>query len=134
MQDTTKLIYQALVADTTLLTLLGGKVAAKGWNRIYNGQISEHAEEYPRMTMFEVVNEDANSADDEPQDSEAIVRVDLWSKDEKPMFSICKQAKKVIKTAISACNVSIQTIGYEIDTKVYHKQLEINLLLKQEVL
>lgn len=134
MQDATSLVYQALIADTTLLALLGGKVPAKGWNRIYNSQISEHAEEYPRMTMFEVMNEDANSADDEPQDSDVIVRVDLWSKDEPPMFGICKQAKKAIKTAITACNVSIRTIGYETDTKVCHKQLEINSLLEQEVI
>ena len=136
MQDAVTLVYTALKADTTLLTLLGGKVQVsvkEVWNRIYNSQIALNADEYPRMTMFEVINEDANPADDEPQDSESIIRVDVWVKDDSKTFDICKQAKKTIKATFSTCTVKIYNIGYESDTQVFHRQIEINLLLEQEV-
>lgn len=136
MQDAATLVYQALKNDAVLLALLGGKVEVsikEVWSRIYNSQVAPNADEYPRLTMFEMTNEDANPADDEPQDSESIIRVDVWLKDNSIMFDVCKQAKKTIKAAFPLCSVRIYNIGYESGTEVYHKQLEINLLLEQEV-
>jgi len=132
MQDAATLVYQALDADSQLITLLGGKVPVDGWSRIYNSQLAPNAKEYPRLTMFEVANDDANPADDEPQDSDVVIRIDVWVKDESSLFGICKQAKKVLLNTFGACTVSIQNIGYESDTQVHHKQIEINLLLEQE--
>lgn len=131
MKNVMSMIYAALKADTTLITLLGGIFASKGWNRIYNGQLAPNADEYPRMTMYEVMNDDAEPADDEPQESDVIARVDLWAKTDNT-FAITKQAKKTIKSIFDTCTISIRYIGYDDETGSYHKQLEMRILIEQE--
>jgi hypothetical protein len=132
MQDATTLVYQALDPDAQLIILLGGKDSVKGWNRIYNDPVAPNANEYPRITMFEVVNDDANPADDEPQDSDVNIRIDHWTKDSSTIYSVCKQIKKILKAAFNACIIQLGETIYESDTKVYHKPINVYLLLEQE--
>jgi hypothetical protein len=131
MQDATALVYKALFADETLLTLLGGKTDTI--NRIYNSPVAPNADEYPRLTMFEVINDDANSADDEPQDSDVNIRIDYWTKDVSTIFSVCKQIKTTLKVAFNTVSVRLEGTLYEEDIQVYHKPINIFLLLEQEV-
>ena len=135
MQDAATLVYRALNADTQLLTLLGEKVPTKKWQRIYNSPVAPIADEYPRVTMFEVINDDAESADDEPQYSDVNVRIDVWLTDIRDLFNICKRIKKVLKTGFSMCTVRLESTMYEkseTGKTIYHKPINVYLLLEQE--
>lgn len=134
MKDATTLVYQALNPDTQLITLLSERVPSKGWNRIYNDPVAPDADEYPRITMFEVLNDDANPADDDPQDSDVNIRLDYWTKDSSTIHLVCKQIKKVINSTFNACIIQLEETSFDDDTKVYHKPINIYLLLEQEVI
>lgn len=134
MQDAAALVYKALNTDTELITLLGGKIAAKGWQRIYNSPVAPFADEFPRITLFEVVNDDAEPADDEPQYSDVNIRVDVWIKDIRNLFSICKRIKQVLKSSFSMCIVQLESTMYEkqeTGETIYHKPMNLYILLEQ---
>lgn len=134
MQDAATLIYRILDADNQLITLLGGKIVNKGWQRIYNSPVAPNADEFPRITLFEVVNDDAEPADDEPQYSDVNIRIDIWLKDVRNLFPICKRIKKILKDNFSTCAVRLESTMYErteINEIIYHKPINIYLLLEQ---
>ncbi len=130
MQDAETLVYQTLNTDETLKTLLGGIDVENGLFRIYNSPVAPNADEYPRTTLFEVVNTDEAAADDEATMSDVNVRVDIWTKDETTLFDITSRVKKVLKTNL-LCTVKLGSKIYEADTEVYHKVVEVYLLLEQ---
>lgn len=135
MQDAASLVYRALNTDAELITLLGGKVASKGWQRIYNSPVAPKQDEFPRMTMFEVINDDAEPGDDEPQYSDVNIRIDVWLKDIRNLFPICKRIKEVLKNNFSMCAVRLESTMYErLETAevIYHKPINVYLLLEQE--
>ncbi len=135
MQDATALVYKALNSDTELITLLGGKVSTKGWQRIYNSPVAPKADEFARITMFEVINDDSDPADDEPQFSDVNIRIDVWLKEIKNLFSICKRIKQVLKSNFSMCAVQLESTMYEKSETgevIYHKPINVYLLLEQE--
>lgn len=134
MQDAAALVYKALNTDTELITLLGGKNATKGWQKIYNSPVAPNADEFPRVTLFEVINDDAESADDDPQYSDVNIRIDIWLKDIRDLFKICKRIKKVLKNNFSTCTVQLESTMYEklkTDETIYHKPINVYLLLDQ---
>ncbi len=134
MQDATTLIYKILDTDTQLLTLLGGKVPTKKWQRIYNSPVAPIADEFPRVTMFEVINDDAEPADDEPQYSDINIRIDVWLKDIRNLFTICKRIKQVLKNNFLTCIVRLESTMYEkseTGETIYHKPINVYLLLEQ---
>lgn len=131
MIDAETLVYQTLNSDETLLNLMGGIDTEKEQFRIYNSPKSLNTDEYPRITLFEVVNTDEAAADDESTMSDVNVRVDIWTKDETTLFDITNRVKKVLKT-ILLCTVKLGAKIYEADTGVYHKVIEVYLLLEQE--
>ncbi|EPR12366.1 DUF3168 domain-containing protein [Ruminiclostridium papyrosolvens] len=131
MQDAEALVYQTLNLDETLITLLGGKDVGKGFFRIYNSPVAPNADEYPRITLFEIVNTDEAAADDESTMSDVNVRVDIWTKDETILFDVTNRVKKILKTNL-LCTVKLGAKIYEQDTEVYHKVVEVYLLLEQE--
>lgn len=131
MQDATTLIYNALNTDS-VLSLLGGKNRSKGWNRIYNSQVAPCADEYPRITMLEVLNSDEVPGDDDYLYSDVNIRIDLWVKDIGTIHPICKCIKKVLKDNFYACVVRLEETIYEYDTEIYHKPINVYLLLAQE--
>jgi hypothetical protein len=132
MQDTETLVYKALNADGTLITLLGGKtqVGNEYWNRIYNGQSAPNTDEFSRVTLFEVVNDDSDPADDASQFSDVNIRIDLWTKDDACIYKICKQIKNTLKSTFT-CTVRLENKIYESDTKVYHKPINVYLIIEQ---
>ena len=131
MQDAETLVYQTLNTDETLKTLLGGIDVENSLFRIYNSPVAPKADEYPRITLFEVVNTDEASADDEATMSDVNIRVDIWTKDEITLFDITSRVKKILKTNL-LCTVKLGSKIYEEDTEVYHKVVEVYLLLEQE--
>ncbi len=131
MQDAETLVALTLDADTELIDLLGGKDTEKGWNRIYNDNVVPDEEEYPRITLFEVVSTDAVPADNKFLMSDVNVRVDIWTKDKTTLFDITKRVKTVLVNNLP-CRVRLGAKIYEKDTEVYHKVVEVYLLLEQE--
>ncbi|AEY65421.1 DUF3168 domain-containing protein [Clostridium sp. BNL1100] len=131
MQDAETLVYQTLNTDETLKKLLGGIDVENGLFRIYNSPVAPNSDEYPRITLFEVVNTDEAVADDEATMSDVNVRVDIWTKDETTLFDITNRIKKILKTNL-LCTVKLGAKIYEQDTEVYHKVVEVYLLLEQE--
>jgi hypothetical protein len=131
LQDAETLVYQTLNTDETLKTLLGGIDVNNGLYRIYNSPVAPNADEYPRITLFEVVNSDEAAADDEATMSDVNVRVDVWTKDETTLFDVANRVKKILKTNL-LCTVKLGSKIYEPDTEVHHKIIEVYLLLEQE--
>lgn len=133
MQNAETLVYKVLIKDMVLINLLGGKkkVGTCEWNRIYNSAFAPNSDEYPRITMFEVRNGDAEPADDKPQFSDVNIRIDLWTKDETKIFDISKQIKKLLENSF-LCKVTPLEKSTEPDTLVHHKSLELKMLLEQE--
>jgi len=132
LQDVSILVYQALNADTALLALLGGKIPLKQYNRVYNSQKAPIAEELPRVTMHEILNDDDIGADDTFHCSNIEFRIDVWDITNKNMFAICKRIKEVLKSLTSfSCRVKLQSMMYEQDTQVYHRPINVNILIKQ---
>jgi hypothetical protein len=130
LQDAEFLVYKTLESDETLISLLGGINEEEGYFRIYNSNVAPNADEYPRITLFEVVNTDDVSADDESTVSDVNVRVDVWTKDESTLFDIANRVKKVLKTNL-LCTVKLGAKIYESDTEVFHKVIETYLFLEQ---
>lgn len=131
MQDAEMLVFQTLNADETLVSLLGGRVSDKGWNRIYNSITVPDTNEFPRITMFEVVNTDEAAADNEATMSDINIRVDVWTDNESTLFAITDRVKKTLKASLP-CTVKLGAKIYETDTQIYHKVIEVYLLLEQE--
>ncbi|PHG55644.1 tail completion protein gp17, partial [Bacillus toyonensis] len=65
-------IVQALENNQELVSLLGGK-------RVYYRK-AKHAEEFPRITFFELNNRPDGFADNEESESEITFQIDIWSK------------------------------------------------------
>jgi len=110
MQDAAALIYRTLNGDAELIALLGGKIPAKSWQRIYNSPVAPMADEFPRITLFEVINDDAESADDDPQYSDVNVRIDVWLTDIRDLFNICKRIKKVLRPAFQCVRCDLKAL------------------------
>lgn len=134
MQNAVNLIFNILNNDSTLITLLGNTKTVSGqqWNRIYQIPNAPYPEELPRITMFEVINDDAVSADNKPLFSDINIRIDIWLKEYQNLFAITKRVKKIITDNFKMRRFQIIETLFESDTKVYHKPINIYLLLEQE--
>lgn len=104
-------IRTALLANAALVALLGG-------NRVYQ-LAAPDANQYPRITFFEVTNFDSGFADDGVFAEEVIVQIDVWSKGSTSAIS-------------SEIDNTMKELGYfrstgqdlyESDVQVYHKSL-----------
>lgn len=133
MQDVETLVFKALDSDTVLINLLGGKKTVNNckWDRIYNSKIALNPDEYPRVTIYEVLNEDAVYGDNNPQCSDVNIRIDLWTKDQSIVFDICKQIKQTLLNSFEICEVKLESKMFEEDTEVHHKPINVYLLLEQ---
>ncbi|MED1642267.1 DUF3168 domain-containing protein [Brevibacillus agri] len=104
-------VRAALLNNAALVSLLGGQ-------RVYQ-LVAPKADEYPRITFFEVTNYDAAFADDVPIMADVIVQIDVWSK--VSTSAISGEVNKTMKaqgwSRTSAADL------YEDDTQVYHKAL-----------
>lgn len=105
-----------LINDTALTSLVGKD--KDGNHKIY--QLSApYADAYPRITFFEVVNQDEEFADDEVLSSLVSVQIDVWSKGSTSAIS--KEIDRIMKS--EGWRRTSGPDFYEDDTKVYHKAL-----------
>lgn len=104
-------VRAALLANDELVALLLGQ-------RVYQ-LAAPKADEYPRITFFEINNSDSQFADDEAYASDVSVQIDVWSKGSTS--SIAGEVDKTMKS------LGYSRTGapdfYESDTKVYHKAM-----------
>lgn len=123
MQDTMLMIYQSLKKSAAVTK----KIAA-----IYNNPRAPDKDKnlFPRITMFEMLNNDSEYADDSAIMNTVIARLDIWSK-QNNLFELSKAVKETLETDSLMCRVELQNDMYESDTNIYHKP--INVTLKMEV-
>lgn len=143
MQDATALVYAVLAADVTLNQLMGHTPTVVGGEQnstaegIYNEPTAPDLTEFPRITMFEVVNDDAVPADNMSLCSDAVIRIDLWTASNEDIFPLVKQIKKALYAAFAESDLSINSTMVEMEddtkAKTYHKPMDFNLLIEQEV-
>ena len=109
-------IRAALVANAQLVALVG--TDASGAVRIYQ-LAAPNAEEFPRITYFEIDNSDTAFADDVAYASDVLVQVDVWSKGSTSAIAgeVDKTMKELGYSRTGAPDL------YEPDTRVYHKAL-----------
>lgn len=104
-------VLQALESNQALLSLLGGK-------RIYQ-LVAPDAEEFPRVTFFELDNRDYSFADDTALSSEIKFQISVWSKGSTS--AIAMEVDKTMKEL--GFQRYFATDLYEDDTKVFHKPM-----------
>ena len=90
MQDTMLMIYQSLKKSAAVKK----KIAA-----IYNNPRAPDKDKnlFPRITMFEMLNNDSEYADDSAIMNTVIARLDIWSK-QNNLFELSKAVKETLET------------------------------------
>ncbi|MNI58109.1 hypothetical protein D3C73_1132050 [compost metagenome] len=119
-------IRSALLNNAALVLLLGRDKD----NSVKVYQLAApYADDYPRITFFEVSNFDSQFADDFAMASEVTVQIDVWSKGSTS--AIAGEVDKTIKELGYSRSSSADL--YEDDVKVVHKAMRFrNLLLNEE--
>lgn len=108
MKNLRPVIVQALESDLTLISLLGGK-------RVYYHKAKD-AQEFPRITFFELNNTGDSYADNQEIASDISFQIDIWSKNSTS--AIHTKVDEIMKN-IGFFRYSVADL-YESDTKVYH--------------
>ncbi|ABA42701.1 MULTISPECIES: tail completion protein gp17 [Bacillus cereus group] len=101
-------ILQALENDQELVSLLGGK-------RIYYRK-AKKAEEFPRITYFELDNRPDGFADNQEIESEILFQVDVWAK--SSTTAIHQKVNEIMKR-IGFSRYAVADL-YEEDTQIFH--------------
>lgn len=130
--DVMQMIYQALCEDAELLEMLGG-TDEKYW-RIYNNPVAPNEKEFPRITMFEIMCEDDEWADDEPQAIRITVRIDIWTR-KNTLYKIAKRVKSILFSRFLRCEVSLgsdMVEKYEKEARIYHKPIDVEIILRRK--
>lgn len=104
-------ILAALEANAALTGLLGGK-------RIYFIKAPK-ADEFPRITFFEIDNIGSFYADDQEQGSAVYIQIDIWSKGSTS--AIAEEVDKTMK-GLGYGRTSAADL-YELDTLTFHKAM-----------
>lgn len=113
-------IRTALINDDALVKLLEGQ-------RVYAIR-APNADEYPRITFFEMTNFDKNYADDRAYSSRMVYQVDVWSKGNPDPIAI--EVDRVMKLIGFGRTAGADL--YESDIQVYHRALRYGILKEVE--
>lgn len=115
----------ALLENAALVALVGRD--KNNAPKVYQ-MVAPYAEDFPRITFFEVTNFDSDFADDVSIASEIIMQIDVWSK--SSTSAISGEVDKTMKT-LGYTRSSAQDL-YEDDTGVYHKALRYRTKVMEE--
>jgi len=108
-------ILNSLRSDQQLVELLGGS---------YIWEIEAvYPDQFPRITVFEIDNDDANYAEDAPTAARLYYQVDIW--DTKPRRDIAHVVDVLMKST-GFFRIGAQTL-YENDTKIVHHVLKYTI-------
>lgn len=108
-------LRSALIANADLVSLVGED--RDGNPKIQ--MVASYADDYPRVSYFEVTNFDSDFSDDNSFASEVVMQIDVWHKESTSAISgeVDKTMKQLGYTRSSAQDL------YEDDTGVHHKAL-----------
>lgn len=104
-------VRTALLENSALISLLGGE-------RIYQ-LAAPKAEEFPRITFFELDNASTHFADDKAFAAGISVQIDVWSKDST---SAITEQVNITMTELGFARTSAIDL-YEQENAIYHKAL-----------
>lgn len=125
MQDAMLMTYKALKEDERLNNIVKG---------IYNNPAAPDKSIFPRITMFEISNKDADYADNQPQSNIIISRIDIWSRANN-IFEITRNVKRILKSTFRICIIEPQSDMYETDAtgkvEIYHKPINVTIKIEQ---
>lgn len=113
-------VRTALLSNAALILLLGGE-------RIYQ-LAAPRAEEFPRITFFEIDNSDSEFADDEAYAADVSLQIDVWHKESTSAIAgeVDKTMKELGWSRTSAPDL------YEQDIKVFHKAMRYRSQFEEE--
>lgn len=120
MIDLIPIVLQALESNPALVSLIGHD--RDGSARIYQ-LVAPYADDFPRITFFEMSNFDSDFADDEAIESRISFQIDIWSK-ESPV-PIAKEVDRAMKD-LGFRRTSTADL-YEDDVNVYHKGMRYTI-------
>lgn len=123
MQDVLLMAYESLKTSAPVVKSIKG---------IYNNPRAPDKCKnlFPRLTMFEILNNDSEYADDKAIMNDVWIRIDIWS-DKNNLFELSKMVKSALEEKFEMCRIEMQSDMYESDTNIYHKP--INVKIKMEV-
>ncbi|MBA4544373.1 DUF3168 domain-containing protein [Thermoactinomyces daqus] len=107
------LVVSALESNQALISLLGGP-------RIYF-MVAPDAEEFPRITYYELNNTDEDYADDDPISSTISFQISIWTKDPAQISPIALEVDQSMGNA--GFYRTFTTDLFEEDTRVFHKPM-----------
>lgn len=116
MKNSRPVIVQALESNQELVSILGGK-------RVYY-QKAKNAEEFPRITFFELNNIPDSFADDQETVSEITFQIDVWSKNSTT--SLHTKVNEIMKN-IGFSRYAVADL-YEDDTQIFHYAMRFRKL------
>lgn len=114
------IVLQALESNPALVSLIG--YDRDGSARIYQ-LAAPYADDFPRITFFEMINFDSDFADDEAIESRISFQIDIWSKEST--MPIAKEVDRTMKE-LGFRRTSTADL-YEDDVKVYHKGMRYTI-------
>jgi hypothetical protein len=118
-------VRSSLLANVQLVALLGGITSTN--QRIYQ-LAAPNADEFPRITFFELDNVSSAFADDTAYAADVSIQVDIWSKGSTS--AIAGEVDQTMK-AFGFARTSGADL-YETDTKVYHKAMRYRAQFEEE--
>lgn len=121
-------IVQALSQDTDLINLLGG--LTDKYKRIYQYK-SPNAEEFPRITYFELGNTGANFADDTETDSEVTMQIDVWCRGTSTS-AIAQKVDKVMKSLGFLRENAEDLDEDDEEITIFHKSMRYSITIESE--
>jgi hypothetical protein len=123
MQDVLLQVYKALKSSDAVTQNIKG---------IYNNPRAPDKDEkvFPRLTMFEMLNNDSEFADDTAIMNDVWIRIDIWS-DKNDLFELSGIVKTVLKGNFEMCSVELQSDMYESDTNIYHKPINVKIRMEE---
>ncbi|WP_077616839.1 tail completion protein gp17 [Caenibacillus caldisaponilyticus] len=117
MIDVKPQIYQAMINDSQLVALLGGK-------NVY--QIKEKdATVFPRITFFELDNYESRYADDAAFVAEIRIQIDVWHTDN--YSSIVNRVNEIMESLGFVRYFATDLFESETEPKLFHKALRYKI-------
>lgn len=123
MIDMSPFVLQSLESNASIVALVGRDQDDN--IRIYQHR-APYADDFPRITFFEMTNFDSSYADDDASQSTISYQVDVWSKGDTA--AIAKEVDKSMKALGFRRTSSVDL--YEDDVQVYHKGLRYTIAVE----
>jgi len=123
VKDLKPIVLQALESDPALVALIG--LDQDGNTKVYQ-LAAPYAEDFPRITYFEMTNYDSDFADDEAAESTISFQIDVWSKGDTT--AIAQEVDRIMKS--TGFRRTSTADLYEDDVQVFHKGMRFTIAVE----